>query len=989
MNLSLSDLAPDALSALFGTGLSQNARLLAISTAQGSGLPQSLVVDRFTGQECVNAPFRFDIDTLSVSTDIDLKQFIGTEITLRVLQADGAMRAWHGYCTEAAWLGADGGLARYRLRLESFLAFLERRRDSFIFQDMTTADIVAALLAEYPQANFRLDVTQAMTPRPICTQYRESDFAFLARLLAAEGLNYRFDHEQADNNTGNGDGGHADDLHAKHQLVIFDREAKAPAMPGGYDSIRFHRITATEALDAISDFGAARNVRPNAVAMASWHPEQLAAPSAEETSTLNAGELPALSVYDGAGERDFATAEQARLHAQLALQALEMGNKTFDGAGAVRQLAPGHAFALTGHDRYPDGENSFKVLQVSHAAINNFDAGVASLLSSLARPASALAQQTATPSAARSAFGRGNVLEDLESGTYRNTFTAIREAVAILPPALAQRSAPTAVGPQTALVTGLPETAATTDRDHRVKVQFHWQRGAVPNPGGLTDTGNLNDKNGNAPGSDASGTWVRVAEAQAGVNWGSQFTPRVGSEVLVDFIEGDIDRPVVVAQLYNGADLPPYSAGVDSGANHAGTLSGWHSNAHDGGGYNQWVVDDTQTQLRMRLASSTAASQINLGHLIEQPADSAQRGSYRGSGFELRTDAWGVVRGAEGLLLSTTLRPRAGAGVTGTQMDVREARGRLAGAQELAKTMATAAEQQKTLHSADAIDAQAEFIAGIDPQDKGKHPASVNGQPAQKASAGSRDPDASQPVERFAQPIVLMESPSTINWASAASTLLFAGEHLQWTSKSDMHWTAGDTIAGVSANGTSLYAHNGGILAVAANGPVSLQAHTDLLEILADQAVTVKSANDGIEIKANQKIVLQAGQSSVTLEGGNITFACPGTFSVKGAVHTFAGGASAAAALPPLPDAAAEMKNYIAINYRDPYGEPMADVGYKIKFAGGAEIAGKLDKSGSARHENVPEKPTVTEYEERKPDPEQPWNPLSEMVAKAQEKFGQ
>ncbi|MGC5371943.1 phage baseplate assembly protein V, partial [Klebsiella pneumoniae] len=71
--------------------------------------------------------------------------------------------------------------------------------------------------------------------------------------------------------------------------------------------------------------------------------------------------------------------------------------------------------------------------------------------------------------------------------------------------------------------------------------------------------------------------WVRVAEAQSGPNWGSQFTPRIGSEVLIDFIEGDIDRPVVVAQLYNGNDVPPFPAGAESDANHAGTISGWHS----------------------------------------------------------------------------------------------------------------------------------------------------------------------------------------------------------------------------------------------------------------------------------------------------------------------------------------------------------------------------------------------------------------------------
>ncbi|MCI1007397.1 type VI secretion system tip protein VgrG [Herbaspirillum sp. C7C8] len=893
----LSTLLSGFPSTLFGPGLSQHARLITLASAQEAGLPESLVVERFHGQESVNDNFQFDIDALSVSTDLDLKQFIGTELTLRLLQADGSRRAWHGYCTQASWLGADGGLARYRLRLESVLAFLDRRRDSFLFQDMSVTDIANAVLKEYPQANFALEVTQPLSKRDICTQYRESDFAFLRRILASEGLNFRFEHQQE------GEQGHAHgQQQARHKLVIFDREAKAPDLPGGDTRIRFHRVAATEASDAITDFGAVRSVRSNAVALASWHPEKISSPSAEESSSLDAGELPALPVYDGTGQQDFADQQAAATHARLMLQALEMQNKRFEGTGAARQLGAGMQFALSQHERYPDGENRFKLLSVSHGARNNFDSNIARILDQV------------LPASLGNLFGKTPASDsasedDLKTGTYRNRFVALRDVVPIVPIAITQRLKPTARGPQTALVTGLPDVAVTTDRNHRVKIQFHWQRGKSPNPGGLRDTGNLGDKNGNAPGNDASGTWVRVAEAQSGPNWGSQFTPRVGSEVLIDFMEGDIDRPVVVAQLYNGSDVPPFPAGADSGANHAGTLSGWHSTAHDGSGFNQWVVDDTQLQLRMRLASSQAKSQLNLGHLIEQADTGAQRGSYRGQGFELRSDAWGVVRGAQGLLISSTARPVAGASVTSTQMDAHEAVAQLKGAQQLAQIMGEAAAQQQALHSAAAFKAKSEFISIIDPADQGKHPGSVNGQEAFKSQPESRENDRAQPVEMFAKAAVLMESPTNINWASAASTVLYAGENLHWTTQGDTHWTAADTASLAAGKAATLFAHDGGIQAFAGNGPVSLQAHTDALEILADKDVSVISVNEGIEIKARQKIVLQAGQASVTLEGGNITFACPGTFSVKGGAHAFPGGASAAASLSPLPKSTVDAKD--------------------------------------------------------------------------------
>ena len=263
----------------------------------------------------------------------------------------------------------------------------------------------------------------------------------------------------------------------------------------------------------------------------------------------------------------------------------------------------------------------------------------------------------------------------------------------------------------------------------------------------------------------------------------------------------------------------------------------------------------------------------------------------------------------------------------------------------------------------------------------------MNGQAAFKAKPGSRELDTSQPVEKFGSPIVLMDSAASINWATPASTVLYAGKHLHWTTQSDMHMTAGHTFSSVSGGATSLFTHAGGIQAIAANGPVSLQAHTNQLEILADKEITVISVNDCIEIKAKEKIVLQAGQSSITLEGGDITFACPGTFSVKGGQHVFDKGERKSAELPHLPDSAMDSSNFIAVNYRDASGKPMANVGYKIKFEDAVVISGKLDDAGNARHENVPPKPINVEYEEREPLKDKPWQSLTEMVGEAEKFF--
>ncbi|MDN4040295.1 DUF2345 domain-containing protein, partial [Massilia sp. YIM B02443] len=260
---------------------------------------------------------------------------------------------------------------------------------------------------------------------------------------------------------------------------------------------------------------------------------------------------------------------------------------------------------------------------------------------------------------------------------------------------------------------------------------------------------------------------------------------------------------------------------------------------------------------------------------------------------------------------------------------------------------------QKALSSKDAQQAQTDFIKQVDPEQSGKFDAGVGGQDALKASDGARELDAAAPVEKFGQPVVLMEGPASINWATPASTAVFAGGQLQWTTQADLHMAAAHTVASVSANATGLFTHDGGIQAMAANGPVSLQAHTDQLEILADKAITVISVNDVIEIKANQMIVLKAGQSSVTLEGGNITFACPGSFTVKGGQHVFEGGTDTSLKLPALPEGELPLDTlYLDHRYHD--DQPLAGANYVVKLADGTERTGKLDGEGRAVIPNVP-----------------------------------
>jgi type VI secretion system secreted protein VgrG len=299
-----------------------------------------------------------------------------------------------------------------------------------------------------------------------------------------------------------------------------------------------------------------------------------------------------------------------------------------------------------------------------------------------------------------------------------------------------------------------------------------------------------------------------------------------------------------------------------------------------------------------------------------------------------------MLRGGDGVLISTTARRAKGSGISSSQMDTAEALACLKGAKELSTILSDAARQQNALISKNASEAQAKFMTLIDPKEKGKHDGAF------KAKDGSRDPDADKPVEKFGAPIILMDAPSTINWATPASTVLYARQQVHWTTQSDVHYTAGHTIASVAAESSTFFTHSGGIQAFAGNGPLSLQSHTDQLEILADKAITVISVNAAIEIKAKEKIVIQAGQSAITLEGGNITFACPGNFTVKGGKHTFDGGASESSVLGGLPDTRLKGFDEQIRAVNESTGEPIVGLPYKLTTASGDVYYGSTDDDG-------------------------------------------
>ncbi|WP_180288596.1 type VI secretion system Vgr family protein [Variovorax sp. 54] len=903
---------PWKLEGLSVARLSEQARLIKLQLP-ASAPQNAVVVERFTGSEGLNELFEFTIDTLATSSEFDPFALIGEELSLRLLLANGSFRTWHGYLTAVDALGGDGGLARYRLHLQPWLTALGLRRDSFVYAAKNVQDIVSEVFADHTTASFSFEVTQEMPVRPTCVQYRESDLAFVLRLLAEEGLSFRFEHEQQSAN-GSSTGNNTTPSH--HRLVIFDRAATPPdcALP----QIRFHRVDATEATDAITAWSSRRQVTTNAVMRNAWDASVLQAPTGAVQSALSMGDVPVLEHYDGTGAQRYADSATAARRAEQQLVAFESRIKRYGAAGSVRQLGAGERFTLTQHDRYEGSK--FLALRVRHEAANNLGAQAAQVLEA----------------------------GELEKGSYRNSFEAQPVEAQVVP---LWRPKPTAPEAMVALVVGADDdeapTAVHTQRDHRVQVRFHWQ----------TQRASQQQQQGSlvAAGRHASNrqsVWLRVAAPVAGPNWGAHHLPRVGSEVLVSFIEGDIDRPVVSQQLYNGQDLPPWSAGTDSSANHAGVLSGWHSRALDGSGYNQWIADDAPGQVRTRLASSHAASQLNLGHLNAQSPDESTRGAWRGSGAELRSDAWVATRAGEGLLISTLAQERA----AGSVQDTTSVRGQLGGALREAQKLSDAAGGAKAL----ALNATAllqPLIDDIDPQKNGHYPGSVNGQDARepKGGEGAGSREGQDPVPAFARPLMVLDAAMSLNMATPASATVFAGEAIHWTAQAQAHLAAGKTVGFAAGKSVGLYSHEGGIQVIAQDGPVTVQAHTDELEWLAKEGFTVTSSNDEIHVLAQQKITLKGGQTSIELDGMNITLKMPALLDIKGTSKSFVGPKGNPAELMGLPmGLTSEPKHFIEVErrYYDTDAVQGADV--KVTFSDKSVRRGKLGSNGQLRFDGVP-----------------------------------
>ncbi|HAV36134.1 MAG TPA: type VI secretion system tip protein VgrG [Massilia sp.] len=941
-------------------------RLLRLTTPLG----EHLLAECVRGEEAVSQGYVFRIDALCEDAHLALKTLVGQPALLQLLTATrrDAPRPFHGHVTTVRMSGANGGFARYHLTLQPWSAFLRYGRDSRVFQDMTVFDILDAVFAGYqgrsrlaPAWRYEIADRGRYPKRSLCTQYQESDLAFAERLMHEEGLFYFFEHA--------GDPDHP--ALGSHTMVIADHNGAI--RPNAQPAVQFTRPGAVMRADSIDRWRTESRLRTNAVEMGSWDYRTL---RQRQVAAAGVGEHPAhLVSRDAPGVYAWPDREQGERIATRQIEALETTRQVHVAAGTVRSFAPGTTFSLHGHARFDgartDAERSFAIVRVVHLMHNNLTAEVLGRVHRALGKGAVAAAIDAEPGMHAVGEGTG------ERPLYRNRIDA-------LPANLPYRSSgldahgqllhprPTVHGQQSAIVVGPADAVIHTDRDHRIKVQFHWQRGSNshsrmdhPRPEGHTS----------APGNDTAGTWVRVATPVAGANWGSNMVPRVGQEVLVDFLDGDIDRPVVIGCLYNGrgqqdaqhnqatygagaatGNAPPWFPGEAAGHAHPAVLSGFKSQAMrdsqgGAGAYNQLVFDDSAGQPRLVLQrhgrAHDGSAELNLGHLRHQ-SDNARLGP-AGFGAELKTAHSAAVRAGKGMLLSSDARRGAG----GSQLDSREAQGQIEESNQL--QIGLAAQAQK--HNAKLKDEQepAELAA-----------IKEMGHSLEVVSSVVAGADGQGKVDAYREPHLQLASPAGIVAATPASAVLAAGTTGSVSAGQDIGVVAQANAFTTVARGISLFSYGKagnkakpnqevGLKLHAASGKWSSQSQSGLTSFVADKTVTVASVTKTVSISAPKKHVLLTAQGAyIKLEGGNIEVHAPGKVDFKATKKELAGPVSISSAQIAMKVSELNLKRDLEIQYVDATGNVLREEPISLKFSGGLEKSAVLDGDGKAVLKNVP-----------------------------------
>lgn len=856
-------------------GNAQRGRLIRLDTPLGQDW---LVPLQAKGRSRLGRDYEFIVDAASGRGErIRLDQLIGQPVTLWIQQSDGSYLPHHGYVHMFARLGADGTLTYYQLRFSSWMHFLRLRRDMRDWQEKNGEQIVSDIFEQHPQARgaYRFDLKQPMPHYSNRVQW-EFDWHFVHRSFEEAGVFGRF--EQADDGK-------------SHTLVLMDDLFRVPQLV--QKNVRFVRTGLREEVDGLFQWKERQRVQSAKLTTRTFDykrpdlTKQIAGDSHDQDNLPAHGE-----VYDYTGAHTWSARDDGEKQATLRMEEWASQARRFYGVGSLRSAMPGYWFALREHpvhDRESAEEREFAILSVEWSIRNNLPGmdGIAEFPDSLQSEISSVVHAGTGGMTVRHPDGSAGFFQvDIEAQRRRAPYRSPFEHPKPIMPM------------QTGIVAGPRDEEIYTDDLDRVKVWFPWNR--------------LNE------GDEGASAWVRAAFPDAGADRGGTYPLRKGDEVVVAFVGGDCDRPFIVSRMHGGATPPLWHTN--------GLLSGHRSKEYGGSGFNQLVMDDSTGQNRIHLYSTSADSHLHLGYLIQHTGNS--RGVFLGSGFDLKSDAYGAVRAAQGLYVTTHQKPAAS-----QPLDVRETQQQIVHAETILESLSDVSVKHEAESLQDGHDAMRAFTD-----------ATQKSLPGSASSSGRTAGGGTGNANAFDHPVMLFGSSKGIALSTQQSMHVASTEHVNLVSAQSTHIAADKSLVASIGEKLSLFVQNAGMKLFAGKGKVEVRAQSDDIELAAQNTIKVVSVSSRVEIAADQGIALTSGGAYIKVAGGNIRIHAPGKVDVKGAKRQFNGPASMGY---PLPSARPDAPGQLELLHQYANDEAVKGGAFSVFDSGGTLLnKGALDASG-------------------------------------------
>ncbi|KEY88546.1 type VI secretion system Vgr family protein [Pseudomonas capeferrum] len=484
----------------------------------------------FELNEAISTPYQLNLELISFDDEVDFGQLLDKPVLFTIWRGKRALRYVHGLVSTFSQGDTGFCRTRYRALVEPMLARAGLRSNWRIFQQKTVPQILEIMLKRQGILHFQLNSSGEHQVREFCVQAGETDLAFIARLAAEEGFVYRFEHTPK-----------------QHMLLFTDRLLWLGQISRGViqrdddegfddDDIDPNQVLyrsnrgGDQAMPCLHRLRYSEQVRTARQVQRDY---TFTNPAYRQEHRAEASDLKHQSTayeyfdYPGRYKRDAVGVPFTATR----ITALRHDARIAEVEGDDVRLQPGLSFTLIEHPR-DDLNVHWRVINVHHEGT----------------------QFTS--------------LQEEAAGAQQGT--RYSQAAVLVPGRAEWRPAPLAKpridGPHMATVVGPPGEEIYCDSWGRVKVSFPWDRESENN--------------------EFSSCWVRVSQGWAGGSWGSMAIPRIGQDVIIQYVNADPDQPMITGRTYCGNQLPPYDLPEHK------TRMTIKSQTHKGGGYNELRFED-------------------------------------------------------------------------------------------------------------------------------------------------------------------------------------------------------------------------------------------------------------------------------------------------------------------------------------------------------------------------------------------------------------